>query len=191
MDKYLSPEDTRGIAIQDEATLIMAARSDPTVFNTLYLVHVRPIYRYIYSKVGDVKQAEDLTAQVFLEALESLPRYHHDGHFAAWLFRIARNKVVDYFRSYRSEFPIEESTEEGNKKSDPLTTVIQTEETLRLSKFIHQLDEQDQEVLRLRIVAELSFGEIARLVNSNIEATKKRFYRLLAHLRKQLELDHD
>jgi RNA polymerase sigma factor (sigma-70 family) len=191
MDKYLVSEDTKGIAFLEEASLFKAACSDPAVFNQLYLAYIRPIYRYIYCKVGDVKQTEDLTAQVFLEALESLPRYHHNGHFSAWLFSIARHKVVDYYRTRRSELPIEITNKESDNKVDPLSTLIQTEETQRISKFIHLLDEQDQELLRLRFVAELNFAEIARLINSNMEATKKRFYRLLALLRQQLELEHD
>ena len=65
MDKYLASEDTKGEAWLEEAALIKAACSDPTVFNRLYLAHVRPIYRYIFSKVGEVRQTEDLTAQVF------------------------------------------------------------------------------------------------------------------------------
>jgi RNA polymerase sigma-70 factor (ECF subfamily) len=191
MDKYLVSEDTQRAALLEEASLIKAASSDPIIFNQLYLAHVRPIYRYIFSKVGEMKQAEDLTAQVFLAALESLPRYHHDGHFAAWLFSIARHKVTDHFRSQRPELPIEVTNGEPDKKGDLLSTFIQTEETQRIAKLIHQLDEQDQELLRLRFVAELNFGDIARLINSNMEATKKRFYRLLANLRKQLEFDHD
>lgn len=191
MDKYLISQDTKGIAFLEEASLFKAACSDPAVFNQLYLAYIRPIYRYIYCKVGDVKQTEDLTAQVFLEALESLPRYHHNGHFSAWLFSIARHKVVDHYRTQRSDLPIEVTDGESDNKVDPLSTLIQTEETQRISKFIHLLDEQDQELLRLRFVAELNFAEIARLINSNMEATKKRFYRLLAHLRQQLELEHD
>jgi RNA polymerase sigma-70 factor, ECF subfamily len=191
MDKYLISQDTKGIAFLEEASLFKAACSDPAVFNQLYLAYIRPIYRYIYCKVGDVKLSEDLTAQVFLEALESLPRYHHNGHFSAWLFSIARHKVVDHYRTQRSDLPIEVTDGESDNKVDPLSTLIQTEETQRISKFIHLLDEQDQELLRLRFVAELNFAEIARLINSNMEATKKRFYRLLAHLRQQLELEHD
>lgn len=191
MEKYLYSEDTTGTALQEEASLVNAARSDPTVFNQLYLAYIRPIYRYIYSKVGEVRQAEDLTAQVFLAALESLPRYRHDGHFAAWLFSIARHKVADHYRTRRSEIPIDLAQGAYVKKSDPLATLIQTEDTQRLTKMIHQLDEQDQELLRLRFVAELNFSEIARLINSNMEATKKRLYRLLTHLRQQVELDHD
>jgi RNA polymerase sigma-70 factor, ECF subfamily len=191
MDKYLVSEDTQGIALPEEASLFKAACIDPIVFNGLYMAYIRPIYRYIFSKVGEVRQAEDLTAQVFLAVLESLPRYHHEGHFAAWLFSIARHKVADHYRSQRGEVPIEETLAESGKTGDPLTTVIQTEEAQQISKLIHQLDEQDQELLRLRFVASLGFGEIARLINSNMEATKKRIYRLLANLRQQLEHDHD
>ncbi len=191
MEKYLYSEDTTGIALQEEASLINAARSDPAVFNQLYLTYIRPIYRYIYSKVGEVRQTEDLTAQVFLAALESLPRYRHDGHFAAWLFSIARHKIVDHYRSRHVEAPIEIAQEASLKKGDPLAALIQTEDAQRLSTLIRRLDEQDQELLRLRFVAGLNFGEIGRLLNSSMEATKKRFYRLITHLRQQVELDHD
>jgi RNA polymerase sigma factor (sigma-70 family) len=191
MEKYLAAEDTNKPALMEEASGIKVACSDPKVFNQLYLAHVRLIYRYIFSKVGNVRQTEDLTAQVFLAALESLPGYHHEGHFSAWLFSIARHKLTDYYRTQHLELPIEATNGISNNKGDPLSTVIQTQEAQRLSKFIRQLDEQDQELLRLRFVAELKYGEIARLVNSNMEATKKRLYRLVAHLRQQLESDHE
>jgi RNA polymerase sigma-70 factor (ECF subfamily) len=187
----LSLEDTKGISLLEEKSLIEAAYNDSTAFNRLYLSYIRPIYRYIFSRVGDTNETEDLTAQVFLAAFEGLPRYHHDGHFAAWLFSIARHKVADFFRSKRLELPIEVVNKEFTRSSDQLSTIIQTEETKRMSALIHKLNEKDQEILRLRFVAELSFAEIARLVNSNTEETKKRVYRLLARLKKQLELDHD
>lgn len=191
MANDLSSENKKGISLTEEASLIKASCSDPAAFNRLYLSYIRPIYRYIFSKVSETKETEDLTAQVFLEALEGLPRYRHNGHFAAWLFSIARHKVADHFRSQRSEQTIEVAYGESNRRGDPLSTLIQTEEAQRMSALIHKLDEQDQELLRLRFVAELSFGEIARLINTNMETTKKRFYRLLTHLRRQLELNHD
>jgi RNA polymerase sigma factor (sigma-70 family) len=191
MAEDLSSEGTIGISLLEEASLIKTACSDPTAFNRLYLSYIRPIYRYIFSKVGEARETEDLTAQVFLSALEGLPRYRHDGHFAAWLFSIARHKVADHFRSQRSELTIEVAYGESSRREDPLSGLIQTEEAHRMSVLIHKLDEQDQELLRLRFVAELNFGEIARLINSNTEKTKKRVYRLLAHLRQQLEHDHD
>ena len=187
----LSTDNVKDISLTEEAALIKAARTDPTAFNQLYLSYIRLIYRYIFSKVGEARETEDLTAQVFLEALEGLPRYRHNGHFAAWLFSIARHKVADHYRSRRSELTIEDTYGESSRRGDPLSTLIQIEEAYRMSGLIHKLDEQDQELLRLRFVAELNFGEIARLINSNMENTKKRVYRLLAHLRQQLELDHD
>jgi RNA polymerase sigma factor (sigma-70 family) len=190
MVKDLSSEDSKGISLIEDASLIKTACSDPSAFTRLYLLYIHPIYRYIFSRVGDSREAEDLTAQVFLAALEGLPSYHHNGHFAAWLFSIARHKVADHFRSSRSEIPIEVADGECGR-GDPLSTIIQTEEAKRMSVLIHRLDEQDQELLRLRFVAELNFGEIARLIHSNMETTKKRVYRLLARLQQQLELDHD
>jgi RNA polymerase sigma-70 factor, ECF subfamily len=187
----LSTDNVKDISLTEEAALIKAACTDPTAFNQLYLSYIHPIYRYIFSKVGEARETEDLTAQVFLEALEGLPRYRHNGHFAAWLFSIARHKVADHYRCRRSELTIEDTYGESSRRGDPLSTLIQTEEAYRMSGLIHKLDEQDQELLRLRFVAELNFGEIAQLINSNMEKTKKRVYRLLAHLRQQLELDHD
>jgi RNA polymerase sigma-70 factor (ECF subfamily) len=175
------------MAIQDEA-LIKAACIDPTVLRP-YLAHIRSIYRYIYSKVGEVRQIDDLTSQV----LDVLKVCHATimMTFSAWLFSIARHKVVDYFRSQRPEVPIEATDWELSGQGDTLSTLIQTEEAQCISKLIHQLDEQDQELLRLRFVAGLEYGEIAQLINSNMEATKKRIYRLLANLRQQLESHHD
>jgi RNA polymerase sigma-70 factor, ECF subfamily len=191
MDKGILSDETQPIALLDDTILLKAAIVNPTVFNGLYKIFIHPIYHYIYNRIGEARQAEDLTAQVFLEALESLPKYHHDGHFAAWLFSIARHKVVDYYRNLHPEVPIENKYSNLNNQGDPLSTVIQIEETQRLAGLIQRLNKDDQELLRLRLVAELEFGEIARLINDKMEATKKRYYRLLTHLRQQLELEND
>jgi len=83
----------------DEASLVSSAQRDSAEFAALYDRYFRQIYHYLYGRVGSAAEAEDLTAQTFLAALEALPRYHHRGHFAAWLFTIARNKARDFFRS--------------------------------------------------------------------------------------------
>jgi len=77
---------------EEDASLVEAARRDPAAFATLYRRYVTPIYRYIYSRLGNVADAEDLTARVFTEALEGLHRYREQGNFAAWLFTIARHR---------------------------------------------------------------------------------------------------
>ena len=82
----------------DDAVLVRAARHDLAAFAALYRRYVTPIYRYLYSRVGNAADAEDLTAQTFVAALEGLPGYRERGNFAAWLFTIAHNKAADHHR---------------------------------------------------------------------------------------------
>jgi len=77
----------------DEANLIAAAKKDPREFGQIYHLYIQPISRYLYSRIGNLPEAEDATAQTFLAALEALDRYQHKGHLAAWLFAIARLAV--------------------------------------------------------------------------------------------------
>ena len=88
--------------MEDETQLVTRFCHDPAAFAELYRRYVRRVYRYLYSHVGEEAEAEDLTAQVFTAAWESRRRYQEQGAFAAWLFRIARNKIADYFRRERA-----------------------------------------------------------------------------------------
>ena len=82
----------------DEPALVRLAQTDAQAFGALYDRYVQRVYRYCYYRTNNPPDAEDLTAQIFLAALEGLPRYRQDGHFAAWLFSIARKKVADFHR---------------------------------------------------------------------------------------------
>ena len=171
------------------AQLIEAARKDPNEFGELYLLYAQPVFRYLFSRVGNLSEAEDATAQTFLAALERFPKYRHDGYFASWLFSIARNKAMDYFRNQRKETPLEEAEfipADGNM----LQQVIKTERIAALSKLIRALPEEEQELIRLRFVAELSFAEIGHLLGQKEDTVKKSIYRLLARLKVQLEDSH-
>ena len=80
----------------EEDRLVSNARKDIREFNALYLKYVQPVFRYHYSRIGSQTEAEDATAQTFLSVLEGFDRYRHEGHFAAWLFAIARRKAMDH-----------------------------------------------------------------------------------------------
>ena len=174
----------------DELRIIKATRVDPKVFGELYLLYVEPIFRYLYSRIGNVHEAEDMTAQTFLAAFESFERFREDGHFASWLFTIARNKAMDHFRKRENISSIEE-IDDIPLDNDPLSGVIQSEQTASLSKLIQALPEDERELLRLRFLAEMSFPEMAHFLHNNEEAVKKSVYRLLARLHSQLEVSNE
>src|SRR5687767_3163574 len=82
----------------DEEALVEAAVHEPTAFAQLYRRYVDRVYRYLLVKVGNVDDAQDLTAQTFLAAMENIRQYQRHGSFGGWLIGIAQNKVGDHFR---------------------------------------------------------------------------------------------
>jgi RNA polymerase sigma-70 factor, ECF subfamily len=166
--------------------LINAARSDPAAFGRLYDHFIQPVYRYLYSRLGSVHEAEDITSQTFMAAYEALPKYREQGQFAAWLFRIARSKMNDHFRRSRFEVRLD-AAEEISAEEDTLNLVIQDEELGRLQLILGNLNPEEQDLIRLRYVADLSFVEMADLLGKREDAVKKSVYRLLARLKSQME----
>ncbi len=174
----------------DSTDMIQAARQDPKAFGGLYQHYVRQVFRYIYSRIGNMQEAEDLTAQTFLAAFESLDRLRQDGHFVSWLFSIARNKVTDHYRRKNRSASFDEVPDIA-AQDDPLSGVIQSEQTADLSRLIHNLPEAERELLRLRFLADMSYPEVARCLHRNKDAVKKSIYRLLARLQSQLEVSNE
>ncbi len=150
-----------------ELELIQRAVSgDPDAFAALYDFYVEQIYRFVLFRVGNEQTAEDLTSQVFLKAWDNLSSYQIRGLlFRAWLFRIARNSVIDYYRTYKETMPLEPS---ALTKPDPAAEVgdqveqrLQAEE-LRLA--LQQLTEDQRQVLTLRFIEGLSTEEVANVL---------------------------
>jgi RNA polymerase sigma-70 factor (ECF subfamily) len=172
---------------EKDASLMKAARRDPAAFTPLYRRYVTPIYRYLYSRLGNVADAEDLTAQVFTEALEGLHHYRERGNFAGWLFTIARHKVTDHYRRQRPNLPLNEALDSPADSADPLTHVVQEEALRRLVVLVTQLSEEQQELLRLRFAGGLTYGEIGRIVGRSEAAIKMAVHRLLRRLEARWE----
>ncbi len=131
------------VSADDDAVLVKAARCDSAAFAALYRRYVTPIYRYAYSGVGSDAEAQDLTAQVFLETLESLPRYRDRGNFAAWLFTIARRRAIDHYRR-RPSLPLDDAPD-PIKDDDPLSRLIHYEALQYLQVLVAHLDDDQRE----------------------------------------------
>src|SRR5450759_375669 len=103
----------------DELKIIRAAKQDSKAFGDLYKLYVEQVFRYLYSRIGNVHEAEDITAQTFLVAFESFDRFRQEEHFASWLFTIARNKAMDHFRQRKNTSSIDE-IDDIPVENDPL-----------------------------------------------------------------------
>ncbi len=178
------------VALVSEDDLVAEAKRNPEAFEGLYNLYVQQVFRYLYSRIGSLAEAEDATAQTFLAALDAFERYRHTGHFAAWLFSIARRKAMDHFRKQNGQVPLER-VGELPFEVDLLQEVIRTERAQALSGLITTLPEEERDLLRLRYIAELSFSEMSRLLGRSEGAVKKALYRLLARLHSQLEGSND
>jgi RNA polymerase sigma-70 factor (ECF subfamily) len=174
----------------DELIIIKSAKKNPRVFGELYKLYVEQVFRYLFSRIGNVHDAEDITAQTFLIAFEGFDRFRQDGHFASWLFTIARNKSIDFFRQQKNVTSIDE-IDDISIEIDPLFGVIRSDQIAVLAKLIQKLTEEDRELLRLRFLASMSFPEIAHHLHRNEEAVKKSIYRLLARLHSQMEVSNE
>jgi RNA polymerase sigma-70 factor (ECF subfamily) len=171
----------------NDAALVKRARSDAEAFAVLYRRYLTPLYRYLYRRLGNEKDAEDLAAQVFTEALEGLAAYREHGRFASWLFTIARRRLVDL---YRQRTPDE--LDDPPDGAPGLQAALEQGETYsHLSSLLRQLNEDQQELLRLRFSAGLEFAEMAAILGRSTGAVKMGFYRTLEWLRSHWESDHE
>ena len=173
----------------DEATLIAAAQADLAAFAALYRRYAERIYRYLRAHTRSDDDAADLTQHVFLRALDALSRYHPGAApFAAWLFRIACNALVDAGRRRRDETPLEALPDPAAPDGDdPEARALRREARERLRAAVAALDAEKRELLALRFAGRLSAPEIAAVVGKRPEAVKKQLTRILHALREHLD----
>jgi RNA polymerase sigma-70 factor (ECF subfamily) len=182
-----------GQVADDELALVAAAQRRPADFDLLYQRYVGPVYCYVRARIGSHHDAEDLTAQVFCQALAALPRYRVTGQpFAAWLFRIAHNCVVSHLRR-RATAPLNVSLDVNGASPSHEDVVVQRELVRRVGVAVRQLDATRQTVLALYYGAGLRVPEIARVLDRSEASTYKLLERTVAALRRVLrdeESDH-
>ncbi len=157
-------------------------------FTELYHKNAIPVFNYLYSRVRNVADAEDLTSQTFVTALENLSKLRDPLKCTPWVFTIARNKAFDFFRKSQRH-PTVDFDEDLDLAKAVGGELSQTDrDRLRdLELLISRLCPLEQEYLRLRIVADLSFAEIASILSEPETRIKKKYYRLLERLQAQVE----
>jgi RNA polymerase sigma-70 factor (ECF subfamily) len=176
--------------VQEEQSLIRRAQQrDQVALTQLYEENFDRIYRYIVLKIGDRTEAEDMTQQVFLNALQSISSYKWKGMpFTSWLYRIAHNQVVDYFRkkSKRATVPLDESLPIPAADGDPKYQIERKVEIETIVLATKKLTQSQQEVISLRFGGELSIAEVAGVMGKSEGAVKALQHSAIAALRKAL-----
>jgi RNA polymerase sigma factor (sigma-70 family) len=172
----------------EERLLVEAAQSDPARFGDLYEQNFHRVYAYIVRRVADRHHAEDLTAEVFREALAGIRKFEWRGvPFSAWLLRIASRAVADHWKrgGRESEEVAVESELSGSRWEDP-----ETERHAMLFQLVDRLPEMQFRVIHMRFVEQKSIREIARELDRSEGAVKQLQLRAIENLRAQMEVAH-
>ena len=169
----------------DERLLIEAAQQDPARFADLYEVNFERVYAYAVRRVRDRAEAEDVTAEVFHQALANLKRFEWRGiPFAAWLFRIAANLISDRWQRSGREITDEETIDAAQVSPAEIEEV---ERRATLFKLVDTLPAEQKNVVVLRFVEQKSIKEVAREIRKTEGAVKQLQFRALSNLRARME----
>jgi RNA polymerase sigma-70 factor, ECF subfamily len=166
----------------DERLLVEAARRDPSRFAELYEQHFDRVYAYVMRRVGNRQEAEDITSEVFHQALEKIGSFEWRGvPFAAWLLRIAANASADRWR--------QRAREQGNpgKEAGEEFDFDQANESARLFAMVRELPIEQRLVVEMRFAEEKSIKEIAETIGKTEGAVKQLQFRAIRSLRSQVE----
>ncbi|OGY58784.1 MAG: hypothetical protein A3H06_01915 [Candidatus Colwellbacteria bacterium RIFCSPLOWO2_12_FULL_44_13] len=178
--------------MQDERELIQRSKEgEGEAFGLLYDLYLPKIYRFVLFKVNHREEAEDLTHQTFMQAWEKIGTYvHGDFPFSSWLYRIARNLVIDHYRKSKPTVSIEtiEVSEERVLSYEPSNAarLDLEQEQAAVFRAIQKLTPSQQDVIIMRFVDELSLKETAAAIHKSEGAVKLLQHRALMNLKKLL-----
>lgn len=170
---------------ESDAILVDMAKKELSAFAGLYQRHADKVYRYLLVRVNNVHDAQDLTSQTFLAAMENIHTYREYNSFIAWLLGIARNKAADHYRRKRPEIELEsaEHLQEGNMPDEIIGQRLQIEQVARK---LQTTSPERAEALTLRLFAGLEVAEIAQLLGKSEASVRMLVYRGLQDLQTQL-----
>lgn len=174
----------------DESALIEQAKTDKDAFGQLYERYYDKIYNYVYYRTGNAADAEDLTAKIFMRAMNHIGRYEDQGvPFSAWLYRIAHNLVANWHRdnSRRQMISIDDIVHWRVTEDSPEFATQLMEDKEALLTAIRRLPVDRQELLILKFVERLSNAEIGEIMGRSEGAVKSLYHRTLLALREDFE----
>ncbi len=178
--------------VQDAKLVRACQTGDADAFGRLYDAYVRKIYDFVYYRTHHRETAEDLTSDVFMKAFAGLRGFDPDqGSFSSWLYRIARNRVIDHYRTAKHAKDVEDIEDVWDvlRSGEDVNRDAETRELLRdAEKLVAQLPAAQRDVVIMRAWDQLSYAEIAEILGKSEAACKMSFSRAVASLRLQAPL---
>ena len=173
--------------LSDKWLIEKAKKGDKVAYGKLYMKYLDQIYRYIYFRVNNNRfESEDLTEIVFLKAWDNIRRGNfRNENFRAWIFRIARNIVID---NYRKNTPYVPVNQDFPASVDLLDDFIKDSKKQEIASALNSLPGEQKEVVSLKFISGLKNEDIAGILNKTKQAVRALQYRALKNLRKQLDL---
>jgi len=163
-----------------------AARGNAGAFGDRYERYLDEIFRFIFYRILDQEEAEDLTERVFLKAWEALPRVRRPiSNFRAWLYRIARNQVIDRHRTLKPTVRLDDGMTLGDGVA-PETAAEAREQSAELAALVARLEPRYQQVLVCRFVNGMSHAETAKVLGLRKNHVRVLQYRALREMRSLL-----
>ncbi len=183
------------MSIDDETIdrLVAAAQGgDPDAFGALFDRYYVPVYRFVAARVSRPSDAEDLAQHVFVKALEALPRFEARGvPFGGWLFRLARNVVIDHVRTRREHATLDVVAEQTAEDAGPDDLAVLRQEMDSVAAALRRLTPEQREAIELRFFAGLSAKEAAVAMGRQEGTVRGLQFRAIAALRRELGIQAD
>ncbi len=157
-------------------------------FARLYDQYVGPIFNFIYYKTLHRETAEDLTSETFLKALKKFHTFDENkGKFSTWLYQIARNNVIDYYKSKKSHLNIDDVWDLADDE-DILQDIENAEKLKEVKRHLKKLSKDQREIVILRVWNEMPYKEIAEILNKDEANCRMTFSRAIGQLRGHMAL---
>jgi len=170
--------------LQERIAFLKLKSGDSDAFAFFYDKYVKNIYRFVFLKVSNQQVAEDLTQDVFLKVWQHLVDKRNVKSFRAFIFRVARNSIIDYYRqSNKQTLPLEYVEGTLEVSDDAVLNLDQSLDTTVLLKQMKQLKNEYQEILLLKYVEELSIDEISQVIQKDKNNVRVMLHRALNKLK--------